>query len=101
MLVAFKETRLVSEDGYTLKQCKEGQTYDLRETEACRVIRKGWAVRVQEKTIVDYRMAYEGAKALLQHIIGYGWSEQDIQRQREEVFFARIELEQAEKAWAA
>ena len=100
MLVTMIETRLISEDGYDLQRCKSGETYDLAHEAACLAIRKGWAVKVQEKTIVDYRMGLEKAQGLLNIITSLGWSEQDIQRQKEEVFFARIELEQAERAWA-
>lgn len=48
MLVTFRETRLVSEDGHRLKRCEAGQTYDLAELAACLAIRRGWAVYAGE-----------------------------------------------------
>lgn len=52
------------------------------------------------KTIIDYRMAHEGAARLLELIKGYGWSKENIVAQEQRVAECKAERDAAERAWA-
>jgi hypothetical protein len=48
MLVTFLETRRISEDGFTVRRCEQGKTYDLADNAARHAISQGWAVCAEE-----------------------------------------------------
>ena len=48
MKITFNSTRRISEDGFTIRLCHEGETYEIADTAARIAINCGWAYKTVE-----------------------------------------------------
>lgn len=48
MRITFKETRRLSEDGFTVRRFEAGQTYEVADSAARAAIRNGWAFEPEQ-----------------------------------------------------
>lgn len=57
MFVTFTQTRRISEDGFTVKRCLPGVTYDLAGNAAIEAMNKGWAREATEIEVANFNAA--------------------------------------------
>ncbi len=53
MKITFTQTRRISEDGFAIRLCEAGQSYDVADTAARMAINAGWAEKFVEAPLTE------------------------------------------------